>query len=253
MLSFNLMTLKKVQDQFRASPQYKHLVRTSKDWGKPNNKQDQKYTEQREPSRFFSMASRDRVIVLIVVLLTIFSIAYFVVRPAVVGYGVYDDIQSSGLSSVDYTDQLVALDTRITDLASGLNSCNDLTSGLRDEIKTVTSKLDVCEDDRNSIRYTLASVRADRNTEADELRSDLRNKDTLVESLKYERDVAVAALEEEKGRADSAWTDYNTIAKNTAKNICCKKKVDDRSISGFVIIDNMVSCVSSGGTSISCE
>ncbi|MDD3263658.1 MAG: hypothetical protein PHT94_02065 [Candidatus Nanoarchaeia archaeon] len=45
---------------------------------------------------------------------------------------------------------------------------------------------------------------------------------------------------------------YNILAQNTARNICCKAKIDDSSIDSFYILQNMIVCSSDAENPIIC-
>ena len=47
-------------------------------------------------------------------------------------------------------------------------------------------------------------------------------------------------------------SDFDALAQNTAKNICCKAKVDNSAINSYDVIDNNIVCLESGGKELSC-
>lgn len=163
----------------------------------------------------------------------VIAVIVFIARPFWAGYSIYKQAADSNLSVVDYSKNLKELEAQVSTAEVNLSSCYFFNSNMLSQLEGLTENLLDCE-----VNYT---------------------------KLKEKLDSSEKGCEEEKSKAESSLQDktnelanlqsaYNTLAKNTANNLCCKAKIDNSRI-GYYSIDkesNKVTCLEAGTQAISC-
>jgi uncharacterized membrane protein YqiK len=175
--------------------------------------------------------SKYDIYLVIATLIFVIAVIVFIVRPFWAGYSVYKQAAESNLSVADYSKNLKELEAQVSTAEVNLSSCYFFNSNIMSQLEGLTANLLECE-----VNYT---------------------------KLKEKLDSSEKGCEEEKKRVESSLQDktnelanmqnsYNTLAKNTANNLCCKAKVDNNRIGYYSIENNRVICLEQGTQAISC-
>ncbi len=220
-------------------------------------REEKKVFEKREEHKPAQKGNMWLVFVLLVVGVLL---AVFVIRPGVVGYGVYQQASASNLSVEDYSQNVQQLVRDLEVVKTNLSSYNAFTGALLTQVTEVTDKLTECKVENERGKADL-----------EESQKQVSAKGEEVSKLKSEMEVSVnqkvtektAALEQEKNTCESSLKSkekevgevqvkYDQLVKNTARSICCKAKVDNPKINFYDIADNKVVCLEEGKNELVC-
>lgn len=203
----------------------------------PEKKEIPKKEEKRielEPSHPYSHGksrSGKRIAIISLVLLVLIFLGIAVIRPAIVGYGVYQQLEGANQTLDGYEQEIDNLEASLS-----------------------TSKADVtdCESSKSSLESDLDSARADVSScdsQVSELEKQIDETPDLQEKVDDLED-QVSTLTDE---IDDAEDNYDSLAVNTANNQCCKSKIDNPNIDSYDLVNNKIVCMESGPLSISCS
>jgi uncharacterized protein (DUF3084 family) len=174
----------------------------------------------------------------------LFSIAFIMLllfvlmnlKPALVGYSIYRQVQETNYSLEDYGEKLSIIRGELSELkASG--------SALKSELDAALSELQKTRLEAASLNLSLKELQ------------ELRDKEKASFELYYlekigELNTRVDKLTTELGRLEN---DYERLVKNTAQNICCKQKVDNPAINSYDVKSNRIVCSSEGKSALKCN
>lgn len=187
-------------------------------------------------------------------------LAIFVIRPAVLGYGVYQQAQSSNLSVQDYAQDMQQLSRDLDVTRANLSSYSTFTGALFAQVEEKNDELTEC-------KVQLERIQAD----VEEAQKQVADKDAEIATVKSESQKTVdqqvvektAVLEQEKTACESSLADkekavgevqakYDQVVKNAAKSICCKAKVDNPQINFYNVVDSKITCLEQGSNQLNC-
>jgi hypothetical protein len=163
----------------------------------------------------------------LIVALVAIAFLFAMVRPAVIGYSVYNNVKESGLATDDYSLNVENLNARLIESEANLNSCMEQKSGLESELGQKDSEIDSVNDNLDEAVQESEEKSAEINDLSD------RNKD-LEASLASEKE------------------NYEELLRNSARSICCKEKVDNENIGYYTVTDGKIECSEEEGEELDC-
>lgn len=176
---------------------------------------------------------KNSLIVLAVLILSV-GIYFSIVRPAIIGYTVYDDlkevndsIEMYGKSVNSYVIEIEQLKNKVIEANANSSSYKEMHESMLNEIEKYSDKMVDYELEIQHLADTINEILVDIEESGDLLK---------------ERDKKIDDLTE----------DYENLAENAAKNICCKMKVDNSKIDSYNIVNNKIVCLESGDNDIEC-
>ena len=197
---------------------------------------------------------------IIMAVVVLIALAVFVVRPAVLGYGVYQEAQSSNLSVQDYAQDMQELSRDLEVTKANLSSYSTFTGALLVQVEEKNDELTECKVQLERMKSDLEGVQkqvVDKDAEIAKVKSESQaNVDKQVTEK-------TAALEQEKSTCESSLADkdkavgevqakYDLLLKNAAKSICCKAKVDNPQINFYDVVDGKITCLEQGSNQLNC-
>lgn len=197
---------------------------------------------------------------IIVALVALVALAIFIVRPAVLGYGVYQQAQSSNFTVQDYAQSMQELSRNLEVTKANLSSYSGFTGALLAQVEEKNDELTEC-------KVQLERVQSD----LEEAQKQVEDKDAEVTTIKSETQKTIdqqvtektAALEQDKAACEDSLSNkdkevgevqakYDLLVKNSAKSICCKAKVDNPQINFYDVVDGKISCLEQGSNQLIC-
>ena len=171
----------------------------------------------------------------------------FVIQPAILGLGVYDDVEPVDILTLEDKINLLSqqLQERDSQLSTQLTAelTNQLLQGL-DQKSAELDNLAVCLEEKSS----LSAEKGLYEKNIDSLKSELNDKENQLIEVQNDHE-RVAELETE---LEDLKISYEGLIDNMAHNICCKQKVDNQNINFYSIADDKVTCQETEGTALSC-
>jgi len=197
---------------------------------------------------------------IIVGLVAVIALAIFVVRPAILGYGVYQKAQSSNLTIEDYAQNMQELSRNLEVTKANLSSYSTFTGALLTELGEKSDELTGCKVELEQIQSNVEEAQkqvAETETELNKVKSETQD---IIDQDVAEK---TATLEEQKTTCENSLTTkekevseiqakYDLLIKNAAKSICCKAKVDNPQINFYDVIDGKISCLEQGTNQLNC-
>jgi len=198
--------------------------------------------------------------VVIVAVIGLIALAIFVVRPAVLGYGIYQQAESSNLTVQDYAQSMQQLSRDLELTKANLSSYSTFTGALIAQVDEKSDELIECKVQLERTKLGVEEAQkqvADKETEIATVKSETQN---AIDQQVAEK---TASLEQEKAACESSLASkdtevgdvqakYDILVKNTAKSICCKAKVDNPQINFYDVVDGKITCLEQGTNQLSC-
>jgi len=173
----------------------------------------------------------NKVLVVTIISLVVILISLFFIRPAIIGYGVYRDIQLSEISSESYPKKISDLELDVSNKNYDLEICRDLAKRYSEDVSKYMDKLSECEANLKTLELSSDSQEQNLQEELENLQKELD---------KYEIDI---------GDLNKS---YSELVNSFANNLCCKEKVDNPNIRYYFLENNKIICSESGSNEISC-
>jgi hypothetical protein len=184
-----------------------------------------------QPSRK-RRSSRQGLIIGLIIVGIIATVIF--VRPAFIGFSVYDNVRKSGLTVEDYTFNIERISQELAASESSLAACQSELALEKEAMENQRSLTDekvlALEGVQEELDSTVKAV---------------RQRDTEVLVLQD-------MLEETKTKLERKSDDYDDLVKNTARSICCKNKIDNPNINFFDVDDDRIVCSETDGEQLSC-
>ena len=198
--------------------------------------------------------------VIIAAVIGLIVLAIFVVRPAVLGYGIYQQAQSSNLTVQDYAQNMQDLTRSLELTKANLSSYSTFTGALLAQVEEKNDEFTECKVQLEQTQSTVEEAQkqvADKEAEIAAVKSETQ---TIIDQQVAEK---TTALEEEKAACENSLSSkdtevgqiqakYDLLVKNVVKSICCKAKVDNPQINFYDIVDGKISCLEQGMNQLSC-
>lgn len=142
----------------------------------------------------------------------------FVIGPGITGYGIYKDMKSEGVEVGTYGKTLTETQKALEMTEHEVESCEEKTSDWKSEFTDCINTQKSLQEDYYDLEKELA---------LEQQKKELTQKDN--------------------------WEDkYYLLAENTAKNICCKEKVDNPKINSYEFKGDMIVCTVGGENKLDC-
>ncbi|MDP3989818.1 MAG: hypothetical protein Q8Q01_01285 [archaeon] len=190
----------------------------------------------------------------IVIILLLFSL--LVVRPGLIGYGIYQDVESSGYSLDEFAQNVQSLNMEVAAVKTNLSLHQEFLQMAQGEALTAREELTVCESDRKSLEKEVVYCQESCKLKEDLLASTDSKITAAVEEQTKElsdaKDLCIDTLTKKDEDLASLQSQYNSLVSTMARSICCKQKVDNPEINSYDVIENKIVCLSSGSNSLSC-
>jgi len=175
-------------------------------------------------------------------------------QPFLTSYFVKGDVQEQSGSEVENMLQ------ELTDVGNKYNNCINEKSSFNDRISKCESERIISEsrlsdykDKYDECNIGIKDVRRKLESAEEDLRDCKDDCDT--ERLRGDLSVCNSNLKNCENDLDDCSekdNDFDLLAKNAAKIICCTKKIYDNSIDSYVVEGNAIKCVVGGENRISC-
>ena len=204
-------------------------------------------------------------IIVVIAFFVLLIIGVFALRPAIIGFSVYDQITASNKSLKEYKGNLQELKEDLNDSENELSSCQQSSEKLEQDIGDYSGKLAECntniENTKNYINElekkllvadTGLSSCQDKNSEIVTSAKDSSDKLTACQNELNSVGVNKEEIEKLKKDIELLKNNYDELAQKTANNMCCKERVDNPSIKYYDVLNNKVICLVDGTKEVSC-
>ncbi len=188
-------------------------------------------------NKFKTFLVERKALLLVIVVLVL---GMWTITPVITGQTVLSDAEFQQMETTLVANNLTIgnLTKELTTTKTSLTEKTTLSTSLQTEKTDLTSKLSTANSELGSLKTKLTTLE----------KTESKNKE--LEKFNYNLKEKVDVLED---KYDDLVDDYDEVVDNSARSICCKKKIDDSSISSYKVKDGKVACLTSGGTALDCS
>ena len=192
--------------------------------------------------------------VIIGAVIVVFFFIAILARPSIIGLGVYEDNETLTdlLEDQEPVKTVESLQLDLDAAEQSLSLYKELNDQLQKELKdnsdiltdALVSKA-VLESTQSNYETTISLLQE----RLDEKTAQLEDNEANILSSEQTNTDELNKLSEE---LEILQEDYGLLAENTAKNICCKQRIDNSRINSYDVTNNKIICLEDGETSLSC-
>lgn len=197
-------------------------------------------------------------LIMLTVILTIAGI--FFIKPAVLGYSVYQDLQKTNLTAQEYGQSIDEIQEELHVSNATLTSYAVFNEQLLEQVTQMTQ--DIAQKSAELARLNAKIEEAERvhAQKVMELQDELnvQENDAAVEltlaqaQLQNLTATYTQTLREKENEIQQIVSQQDIFIAQTARSICCKEKVDDASIDSYEMVNNKIMCLQEGNRTLSC-
>lgn len=201
-----------------------------------------------------------RPLAFIVVVAALIIAAVFIIRPALLGYGVYQQAEASNLTVQDYAQNMQQLSRDLDMAKTNLSSYSAFTGALLTQMDEKNDELTDCKVQLERVQLNVQEAQeqvADKETEIAAVKSDSQKAiDQQVTektaALEQDKTACSESLKTKETEVGAVQAKYDLLVKNAAKSSCCKAKVDNPQINFYDVVDGKISCLEQGTNQLNC-
>ncbi len=152
-------------------------------------------------------------------------LAVFVIRPGIVGYGVYQQVESSNLSVQEYAQNVQQLTRDLEVAKTNLSSYSAFTGALLTQVSDVSDELTECKVENERSKYDLEEAQklaVSKDGEISELKSEMDKEinDQVTEktsALEEDKNTCQNSLQSKEKEVGEVQAKYDMLVKNMVK------------------------------------
>lgn len=179
---------------------------------------------------------------LLVITILLLVVLFFMIKPALNGYSISRQLKEIGLTPSEFMKSIDTVKSKLLIAETNLETCksvnNDLMLGTASE-KNSTFK---CLQDKSLLDLKFSLLKSDYDFNLSRIKAEYEQRKTEVDTKLSQNNLLV----------NKTLEDYSSLAQNSADNICCKTRVDDKRIDSYVISNNVIVCASGEKNKITC-
>lgn len=184
----------------------------------------------------------------------------FFIRPAVLGYSVYQDLQKTNLTTQEYGQSIDQIQEELQVNNATLTSYAIFNEQLLEQVAQTTK--DIAQKSAELARLNAKIEEAERvhAQKIGELQDELNEQenDAAVELTRVRAQLQnlttayTQTLDEKEAAIEQIISQQDIFIAQTARSICCKEKVDDAGINSYEVLNNRIFCMSNGNKTLNC-
>jgi vacuolar-type H+-ATPase subunit I/STV1 len=190
---------------------------------------------------FKQQKSKLPVILTAVILILMISLAISV-KPAITGYVVANNFEDTNMNVSDFIEEQELVKSELSLTKTSLDACKNINQDYLDDIEEQTSKTFQIEQEKNKIQSEFNQLKTECDFNKERLEKEFEQKKNQIDIEKQQLEI----------RYNEIKTIYDAVIENTATNIYCKAKVDNKNIDSYLISNSMIVCTTGGENKITC-
>ncbi len=224
------------------------------------------YPEQKKPTKTIG--------IFVGIIILILALFFVFIKPSILGYGVYQEMQKSNYSLQEYGQNLQEINDELRSTKINLSLHNAFNERLQQQLKEMNKELSTCLAEEKSSQTETELLRKTNNQQDLLFQQQKKDHEQIVAEKEKQKELLLKqkddeltqskttlATNEKKCTDDKTTLDqkirslednYNLLIQNTAKNICCKQKVDNPKITSYSTLDHKILCLETGNVTLTC-
>ena len=182
-------------------------------------------------------------VISVIMIIFLLGIVSFLIKPALLGYNILNQFKGLGLSPLEFIKGLDLVKQKLLIAEIKLDIC---VSENKDLLLDITSEKNAsfkCLQEQNSLNAKLNQAKSEYEFNISIIKKDYEQRGIEIE----------IELSQNEFLLNKTISDHNALAENSANNICCKLRVDDKRIDSYVLLNNMVVCMPEEENKINCS
>ena len=173
----------------------------------------------------------------LLLVITIFLIIVIIIlaKPALLGYKISKQIEDIGIEPGEFLRSIDAVKTQLLVTKTNMETCNSSNKALLLDLSAEKDTSFRCSQEKNVLeteyKFNISRIQSDYENRRNEIEAGLNRNDLIV---------------------NKTVDDYNKLLENSATNLCCKAKVDDKRIDSYIVSNNIIVCTAGEQNKISC-
>jgi len=193
------------------------------------------------PKKMTKIFRKDKTILVLTIIVSLLMV-FFIIRPAIIGYSIYGQVQKSNYSIDTYANTISQLKSKLELAKNNITAVKEFNSQLISINLNCSEKYSSCLNNNFKTEY--------------QCNSSLKEDQLIINNLKSQLNATIARIDGLRNNFSQSLADekahYATLAKKSADNICCKKKIDNSNINYYIIQDDQIICLETSGFNLSC-
>lgn len=179
---------------------------------------------------------------LLVITILLIIVVIVLARPALLGYKISKQFEEIGMSAADFLKELDSVKSERLITETNLKSCESLNEDMLSDLSEERNAGFMCIQDKNKMETEYENRIKELEFDLDRIKPDFESQKKELQS----------ELEREKIKVQEFQDRYNSLSENSANNICCKAKVDDKEIDSYIVSNNRIVCTTGEEDRIDC-
>jgi len=168
---------------------------------------------------------------LLIAMIVLVIILVILVKPALLGFKISKQFEEIGVEASDFIRQADKTKGDLRIAETQLESCKGLNEDYLQDTADEKDKTFACEQKNQELTFDLTRVETEFEQKQQTIQAELTSLQSQYSELK---------------------STHNTVLENSANNICCKAKVDNKDIDSYLISNGKIVCTIGEGESINC-
>ena len=173
----------------------------------------------------------------LLLVITIFLIIVIIIlaKPALLGYKISKQIEDIGIEPGEFLRSIDAVKTQLLVTKTNMETCNSSNKALLLDLSAEKDTSFRCSQEKNVLeteyKFNISRIQSEYDRRKSDIEAELSRNNLIV---------------------NETVENYNQLLENSANNICCKARVDDKRIDSYIVSGNAIVCTSGEENKISC-
>ena len=172
---------------------------------------------------------------LLIISILLIGFLLVLVKPALLGYKISKQVEEIGLTPSEFLKSIEAVKSKLLVAETNLETCKGLNTDLVEDISVEKNTSFKCSQEKNALesqyKFDMSRIQSDYENRRNEIEAEL-NRNNLV--------------------VNTTLDDYSKLLENSANNLCCKARVDDKRIDSYIVSNNVIVCTAGEEKKVSC-
>ena len=163
-------------------------------------------------------------------------------KPALLGYKLSKQFEEVGMSVSEFIKKMESLKSELLITETNLDSCKSLNQEYLGTLSKEKNTSFICSQEKNELLSRFYQLQS-------EYKFNITRIETDFEQRKDEIEVE---LNQEKINFNELKEMYDSLVENSANNLCCKARVDNKDIDSYILSNDRIVCTTGEKNKISC-
>ncbi len=190
-----------------------------------------------------------KTILVLLGLVSVIITVILVIRPAIIGYSVYKQVDDGNISVSELGASVQELRTQLASTRANLSLYTQVYDQVWKEVKTTTGDLTSCLAEKESLSIQVETLKNEADNDLTDCKTQLDTASAAVSQQLADKDKEIVAAKTERDKLEQ---NLALFVANIARSVCCKAKVDNLRINSYEVSNNRLVCLEDGVNALNC-